>query len=328
MVTPEQDHIYRQNNIKVAVPDSFARENTRWFDAEKVKAYPFTTENLAFYMPMLDLQGKRVAAIAGSGDFPIGAYRFGVSCVDAFDVMPSACLFGELKVAGLRNFDYQEFLRFFATTGERLFGPQSFNYPSYEKIRDQISNTARDFFDSLITPNGRHQYLQPRGFLIAKIHDWGALRAMVPYLKDESAYRETQERLGPILFYPQDIKTFCRKAQTKYDVVYISNILAYGDYNHWFFLLNKGTIDYAKAILRRQGEVIDVSNGYTGYEDYNRQHAESVAQERARDYKMTARSLFIPGGYTVIEHEQEKQIANRVIILAKRPSVLDRLLNQ
>lgn len=198
-----QDEIYKSLGVENLIIPSLnpTSTNPKSFKESTVKSYNFTTENIAAYILELTLQGKQVAAVCGSGDFPISAYMYGASLVDAFDIMPSACLYGELKVAGLQSLSYQQFLAFFGTTGNAIFGPESFSNHTYEKMKDLLSQTARSFFDQLIYPQGRHPYMTPNGFLITKLAGAGmnAHRTMVPYLRDEGAYQQAQTALKPIL---------------------------------------------------------------------------------------------------------------------------------
>lgn len=316
-----QDAIYKNLGVENLVIPSLdpTPTNPKRFKESIVKSYNFTTENIAAYILELTLQGKRVAAVCGSGDFPISAYMYGASLVDAFDIMPSSCLYGELKVAGLQSLSYQEFLTFFGTTGNAIFGPESFSNHTYEKMKDLLSQTARIFFDQLISPHGRHPYMIPNGFLITKLAGAGmnAHKTMVPYLIDEEAYQQAQRALKPILFYPQEVSSFLSSDKRgKYDLVYLSNISAYGTRG------KKPAELLAKSILPVGGDVIQVQPGVPDLRKSTRKWMEGLMHQDEREFGMKGRTFLVPMGY---KGEHIENGANAINIFTKQPSILDRL---
>lgn len=226
--TSQQDAIYRAFRMSdLSVPSQPLPEHPTEFTPNTLNTYNFTTENLAGFVPKLNLADKKVLSIAGSGDFPICAYTFGAKTVTAVDVMPTACFYGELKFAALKKFNLDEFLTFFATNSNATYGPSSFAYQMYEQIREQLSETARKFFDKLITPEGNNEFLSPGKMLIDKIGHMGEIRAMSYYLASKENYQQAQDRVKPTLFYPQPIDQFLASPTAKpnsFNLIYLSNI--------------------------------------------------------------------------------------------------------
>ncbi len=233
---PSQDEIYHSlgiRNIK-APPHYTVLENPSSFSIETKQTYVFTNENMAEFMPYLNLKDKKVACIGASADFIINAFYYGAQSVDAVDISPVACFMGELKLAALSQFSYNEFLTFFATTKKETFSRQSFSYDQYCKLKPHISEETQHFFNQLIiAPNERSDFLSPYGMLINKVKDMSKIKDMNPYLRSEEDYNKAKDALKSksVIFYPQDIREFLdQHNNNNYDCIYLSNIFSYPPY--------------------------------------------------------------------------------------------------
>ncbi len=225
-----QDEIYQLFGVHTPqIPTQPLYGFPGYFTPSALKAYPFTTENFAAWLTKMPIRNKRIAGICGSGDFAINAFLMGAKEVLAIDIMHTACLFGELKLAAIKRFNYVEFLSFFATSGADIFNSDSYSYPLYVRIRDLLSVTAREFFDQLIKQGGNNPYLCPGGFLIWRIspQSMPAIIQMNPYLRNKHAYGLAQKRIKPVLFYPQEVSRFLNASEETYDMVYLSNTRVY-----------------------------------------------------------------------------------------------------
>jgi hypothetical protein len=202
------------------------------FNPDTIQAYPFTTENMTDYMPHIDLAGQDVLAICGSNDFALNAFMKGAKRVDAVDLMRGACLYGELKAAGLSGLSRAEFIRFFnhATT-DGYFNEDTY----HEKMRDSLSDQATAFFDLYVDPKHK-KLVKTGGFFINKISMYTTLRdnrffiGMNPYLKDDDSFDTAKNNVGEVAYHPTDMNSFIDKSEKgKYDTVYFSNIFSYMD---------------------------------------------------------------------------------------------------
>lgn len=82
-------------------------------DFEKYgKIYLNTTENIAGILEGLDIKGKKVLSVAGSGDQMLNAYYHGAEEVSIFDINPLAAAQAELKLVAAQKLDYNEFYHF------------------------------------------------------------------------------------------------------------------------------------------------------------------------------------------------------------------------
>ena len=101
-------------------------------------AYLFTTENISGYMDSLDMEGKDVLTVIGSGDHVLNAILKGTKKIDAFDISIYAIMLYYLKEAAVKALTYQEFIEFFFKV---------FNSIQYEKIRPHLEKDALIFWD-------------------------------------------------------------------------------------------------------------------------------------------------------------------------------------
>ena len=222
---PTQDQIYRNLGIRsINPPIIYTYEKPSQFSSETRKAYVFTNENMADFMPKLDLKDKKVLCIGASGDFIINAFLHGAKSVDAVDISPVACFMGELKLAGLKHLNYEEFLKFFGTTGQESFGKESFSRNQYDNLKGHISVEAQYFFNQIIGSSS----LSPNRMIIDTVKGMSKIKKMNPYLKSQEDYNKAKDTLKPVAFYPQDIRIFLNQHKnSNYDFIYLSNIFSY-----------------------------------------------------------------------------------------------------
>jgi hypothetical protein len=205
--------------------DNQSTDHLAQFSGDTLHAYPFTTENMTDYIAELDLQDAEVAAICGSNDFAINAFKRGAKSVDSVDAMPTALLYGELKLAGLAEFDYDEFLEFFNSPSDAAY----LDPEQYQRLRQNVSWQSSHFFDQLLTRESGTQFENGR-FFIDKIKRPDLYVAMNPYLRNTVSYRDAQSKIGKTRFIPTDFCSFlAHTPHESYDAVYTSNIFAYMD---------------------------------------------------------------------------------------------------
>ena len=191
------------------------------------RAYPFTTENMTDYVGKLSLKDKDIAAVCGSNDFAINAFMQGAKSVDAIDVMQTACLYGELKTAGLTVFDRSEFNNFFVHPYDE--DTKFFDHDMYQRLKPHLSAQTKSFFDQVVSPVSG-QPTEIAGFFIDKVERIDLRTAMNPYLEDDASYNKASEGVHNVLFHPTDFTSFLESVHpTSYDIVYLSNIMAYMD---------------------------------------------------------------------------------------------------
>lgn len=262
----QQDRIYHRFGFdKISPPSNYTSVYAPdFFSSETRQAYAFTNENMVECVNQegLALAGKKVACVGGSGDFPIIAVMQGAESVYAVDISPVACFLGELKIEALREFSYEEFLAFFATTGKETFGPQSFSHNQYERLKPNISKAADNFFKQLISADGNSNFLSLDGMIIDNVRDMSLIKGMNPYLKSEDSYETARLALGSksVTFYPQDIRSFLEEHKAEnYNHIYLSSIFAYPPHSDKDDYIDYGeiflTLERAEESLAPEGEI-------------------------------------------------------------------------
>lgn len=82
-------------------------------DFEKYgKIYLNTTENIAGILEGLDIKGKKVLSVAGSGDQVLNPFYHGAEEVSIFDINPLAAAQAELNLLLLKNLITTNFIIF------------------------------------------------------------------------------------------------------------------------------------------------------------------------------------------------------------------------
>jgi|GEM_PF-2211033 len=174
----------------------------------------------------LDLTGKRVLTVAGSGEFSQTFIDNDSSQVDVFDYSMFACFFNELKLVAARELTYQEYLNFFMTIKEEN-GGTIFDQTMFERLEPFLTTQAQTFFRQIIAP-GYEELFKPkftekgavisRSIAVKHIDD-------VPFLASEENFRTMQEKLRRknVNFKITNIDSPDLPV-SDYDFVYISNI--------------------------------------------------------------------------------------------------------
>jgi len=101
------------------------------------KLYFCTNENLKGYIP--DLNNKKVLSVSASGDHLLNCICAGSINVDTFDINFYSPLYQELKIQAILNLPNDELYSFF----------ECLNYPTYTRLRRNLSEITREFFDFL-----------------------------------------------------------------------------------------------------------------------------------------------------------------------------------
>lgn len=105
--------------------------------------YPFTTENIGGYFPLIDIPGKRVLTISGSGDHVLNAIYHGAESIDAFDINQMSRIYTELKMTALQYLSYEEFLRYFVLDPDN---PDILSAKLSLRFAEHLSDDTREVF--------------------------------------------------------------------------------------------------------------------------------------------------------------------------------------
>ncbi|MBQ4031351.1 MAG: DUF3419 family protein [Bacilli bacterium] len=123
------------------------------------KVYPFTTENIAGYMDM-DLTGKKIITVTGSGDHIINAILKGCNDITTFDINPLTKEFMELKLEKIKELSLDEYLEYFSNLDEDKYNYKYFdiqnkidcnlylNEVNYNIIKERLDEVKINFIES------------------------------------------------------------------------------------------------------------------------------------------------------------------------------------
>jgi len=205
-------------------------ERSRTFHADS-SPYLVPTEHPWDALAALDLQGKRVLTVAGSGDLPVFLAGLGPSDLAAVDVSRKACWMCELKRAAYGTLNRREFsLLFFPgiSTAAGVENPPE-DAPEaqracYRRVRPLLSDPARAFFDPIFgsAPKGSNplaRFLRPTD------------RLHVPLLPslagDEDYGRWAAGTARGFSIVCASVEEFLEKENAPFHFLYLSNILEY-----------------------------------------------------------------------------------------------------
>lgn len=194
---------------------------------ENAPMYLWATEMVGAYYERLDLAGKSVLTIAGSGDQVLSAVFFGTGEVFGFDINRNALFMTELKQAAILNLSHEEFLQYFQSD-ERGFAETL-----YRKFTHDLPADVRAYFDAAyveVGPRGlgKSEYFRQRDSVVER----NRLVLINPYLESEETYRSLKQRLmvkRPALFVGDVLNLEANGivVSKKFDIINLSNVPNY-----------------------------------------------------------------------------------------------------
>ena len=191
--------------------------------------YPYTTENIAAYMPYLNLANKSLATVGSSGDQALNAVLFDCNDITVIDICPFAKEYFYLKKAAVTLLSRNEFLSFFAYKNGMLDNnSMTFNKKTYYKLREIIKEDAPEvayFWDYLFKRYGglkiRKRLFLSEGYSESKVTRLNA------YLQDDLSYNEIKNKINNINinFIQNDLHKI--ELNNQYDNIILSNLFTY-----------------------------------------------------------------------------------------------------
>ena len=183
----------------------------------RAPVFLFSNENVAGYLDKMNkLTGKKVLAVAGSGDHAFECLLRGAKQVDVFDVNYLQKHIVELKAKMIKHLPYSEFMRFFFSKSH--FFDRDIIKPIWHKFSYGLRVFLNKYYKSETESLFRYRTAQSIFYSTDKIS----------YLKNEEEYK----RLGRLMpdkinFKRTDIKGITTKFETVYDTILLSNISEY-----------------------------------------------------------------------------------------------------
>lgn len=263
--------------------------------------YPFTTENIAGYMKKLDLENKKVITVTASGDHILNLVVKGCKYITAYDINPLAQKYAKLKLAGMRQLDYKDFLKVFLyETSDTL---------KYEIIKSlELEQEISDYWITELKRHNNNGLELRKSILFNTKYFNPASKIKQNLYLDEENYQKTREKLSSINinYINTDIKEL--KLSSSYDYMFLSNI---SDYLNQMFT-NNYLEKYAN--LLNQFSVENIYFAYL-YDIYNKTPRSII--DNITEVKKVFRNMQIEQFDTALENANE-DAHDAVLILKKR----------
>ncbi|MEG2250561.1 MAG: DUF3419 family protein [Bacilli bacterium] len=196
--------------------------------------YLFTTENIKGYLDLIDIKDKSVLTPTASGDHAFEAVLRGAKSVDMFDINLYARHLVCLKIAALKSLSRDEFLDFFLIRNKDNQNKKVFSKGIYEnKLRKNLDSYSRNFWDMAYSLTKRGTILRSTGLFYNNINDKKTQTRINSYLENDN-YKYLKDNIDKLLdinFYNSNILNLPKRLENKYDLILLSNIQAYVNFN-------------------------------------------------------------------------------------------------
>lgn len=228
----------------------------------KAPIYLYGTEAIGTYYSALDIKGKSVLTINGSGDQVLNAYFFGAKRVVGFDILKNTHYMLKLKISAIKKLNYKEFLSFFGSKDDL----GNLDYFVYVLLKENLDKETIKFFGELYAQfnNDGKKLIGSENFRKRK-EFYAKLNEINPFLSSEENYQKMQKiivNVNPI-FIESDIHEIFLKTSEKFDIInlsnvlnYISNKLAKENEPRPIEYINKKILLNLKKMLHEKGKII------------------------------------------------------------------------
>lgn len=189
--------------------------------------YMKSNERIQDYIAYL-LNKRRILSVIGSGDQIINMLTSSPEHVDCFDISVYPKYFLNLKLAALKSLSREEFLSFFFESAQTTLD-EYYDDLYFEKMRTELPKEYQEFWDALLNYTNWYEITNSRLFSSEVVTREYALKQNM-YL-DNEVYDLMKKKIEKVQFsfFTGDIFDICGDFKEKYDLVYLSNILAYTD---------------------------------------------------------------------------------------------------
>lgn len=239
--------------------------------------YPFTTENIAAYMPYLDVANKKIMILGSSGDQALNAILFGCKDIKVLDMCPFTEDYYHLKRAAIEVLSRDEFLAFFSynSVGVNLNMREIFNKETYASIREVLksNNEEATYFWDYLFQKYRSLKIRKRLFQL-DLCAANQKTTFNEYLKDDEHFNELKKKINTSNVTFENANIFITTINDLFDLINISNILDYYGYESI-----KGLIQRLVRSLTEEGKIAlylyatekdKLSIGMENYEDIDK----------------------------------------------------------
>ncbi len=189
--------------------------------------YMKTNERIQDYINYL-LNKRHILSVIGSGDQILNTAITSPQVIDCFDISVYPEYFINLKLAAIKTLSKEEYLDMFfesaLTTKDEYYDDLYF-----DKIRSELPKKYQDFWNSLLNHTDWYEITNSSLFSSEVVtRDYAKKQNL--YLSD-AVYNTLKDKIAKIKFnfYVGNILDIYKAFNQKYDLIFLSNILAYAD---------------------------------------------------------------------------------------------------
>ena len=198
--------------------------------------YPFTTENIAGYMNELDFTNKKIITVTGSSDHIINAIANGATDITTFDINPLTKYYMDLKLSGLKDLSYEDFLQIFLYDKKNIdinfINNLSMPYESKIFWNEQFILFKNDWIKLKKSSLFNRKYFNPNSKLWQNI-----------YL-EKNKYEIVKQSINNVNIKFLNISLEDLILNQKYDYMFLSNIADYIN-----LMYNRNTLENYRDLL-------------------------------------------------------------------------------
>lgn len=194
------------------------------------KIYPFTTENIAGYIPKFKLKNTKLLTVGSSCDQAINAALYGCRDITILDICPFTKEYFYLKSAAIQEFDKKSFENFFFGRNPRfklLENKKALNPSAFAELEQTLKcldEESYELWSKLLSTKGTTTIRSE--LFSSDERNPVLLKRINPYLRSEENYLKTREALKntKVTFITGDIMSEELLESETYDNIFLSNI--------------------------------------------------------------------------------------------------------
>lgn len=188
----------------------------------------YGTENQQGINDVINYNNKDVVTVASSGDQYLGAIYYGAKKVDLYDINKLTRYITFLKIAAIKTLSFKDFQSFYLPLTEKDKIQKSFwNLKTLRRLLPSLPSDVGYFWENIMyefNKKGYGNFILPTSYM-NKIE---MIQNGMPFYSEEAEYYKLQSLLRK-RNYPTfkncDVFDLPKAFKTKYDIVYLSNIL-------------------------------------------------------------------------------------------------------
>ncbi len=188
----------------------------------------YSTENQQGINDIINYADKDVITVASSGDQYLGAIYYGANKVDLYDINKLTKYISFLKIAAIKTLSYKDFQSFFfPLTIDGKERKNFWNLKTLKRLLPSLPNDVGYFWENIMyeyNKKGYGNFIVPTSYC----NHVPMIKTGMPFYAEEAEYYKLQALLRQRdypLFNSCDVFDIASTFTSKYDIIYLSNIL-------------------------------------------------------------------------------------------------------